>query len=464
MKKFLPLLLITSLATAGCSDPEAAQNASVRSTHQKVTNLLTQAQLSYVPGEASSGTSKTQWRQERQAEALKELNAIINDGSGTPAQQIVSRRLAADIHDSAARQKLRVATAQWTALSNKSALLLSYLESVDRADSQLRRFSGDRSPLIASMRAQADTMQKQSDDFKKELTAQQAKIKELVDKVETLTKQTQEHTRLSASLREKAFSQTGAERNESYDLAGQAAIKSNKSSAELQTLQAQLDVIQSNAKILGRQLELSNEAAAQAQSQIKIAVDSQTEQTGLKTKAQQVKQQAIDKLDAELGAMVTAYKQLTDESFGPAVVDIDKAITLLDGTLALAKDGNVRRQVQLDLLARKLSKLNILSIEASALGDWSRKMQVIATTSGDTKRPGGALIAGKTTFYDTTAQAATNQHNSVVAEALRTGSEANELAAQLAQGGSEGDAITKSSAELAGLVEIYIKQVNASKL
>lgn len=457
----LSLVLVCAIAVVGCSDPEAAQNAGVRDTHQKVAHLLAEAQLPYVPGNQSIAVGRSDIRQNLQIEAQAELQAILKEG--TPSQQIATRRLAADIYDSAARKQLNRVTSNWTELSNQSALLLSYLQAVDRADSQFRRFSGDQTKLIASMRTQTDTMQKQSDDFKKELAAVESKAKELSTKVDSSTTQTQKHISQAASLREKAFSQTGVERYQSYEKAAEAAIKSNKFSAELQILQAQLGVTQSNAKILARQLELSDEAVAQAQTQIKSIIASQTEQAQLKNKAQQTKQTAVDKLDAELGTMVTAYKKLTDEGFGPALSDINKAIELLDGTLALATEGDARRNVQLDLLARKLSKLNILSIQASAAGDWARKLQVVAGSAGDAKRPGGAMVAGKSTFYDTTSQAATNQHGSIAAEALRTASEANDLAAQLAQSGSEGDDITKHAASLASLIEIYTKQINASK-
>lgn len=455
-------MLACVVTVAGCSDPEAAQNASVRLSHEKVASLLTQAQLPYVPGGDTAGISRTANRQKQQAEAQAELQKILNDG--TVAQQVATRRLAADIYDSSARQKLSDATSQWTELSNQSALLLSYLQSVDRADAQLRRFSGDQTQLIADMRKQAESMQAQSDAFAKELAASEATVKDLSDKIDALTKETLQHTRLSASLREKAFSQTGTERQQSYEKASESAIKGNKSSAALQILQAKLEIAESNSKILKRQHELSDEAVAQAQAQIKSTIASQTQQEELKAKAEKAKQAAVDKLDTELGKMVTAYKQLADEGFGPALADINKATELLDGTLTLAKDGDARRQVQLDLLARKLSKLNILSIQASANGDWARKLQVISATAGDRNRPGGMLIAGKSTFYDTTSQSAANQHNAIMAEGLRTASEANDLAAQLAQSGSEGDEITKNAAVLASLIEIYTKQINASKL
>lgn len=462
MKKFLPLILITSVAAFGCSDPQAAQNASVRTTHQQVTALLAKAQLPYVPGDKVGDISHAEYRQKQQELAQAELLKIIQEG--TPRQQIATRRLAADIYDSAARQQLGGTTSRWTELSNKSALLLSYLQAVDRADAQMRRFSGEQTELIAGMRKQADTMQSQSDDFKKELDAAQSKAKELGAKIDALTKETKSYTQQTASLREKAFSQTGVERYKSYEEAAKLAIKGNQTSAELQTLEAQLDIVQSNARILKRQLELSDEAVAQAQAQIKSTIASQEERSKLRTKAEQEKQQAVDKLDTELNAMVTAYKQLMDEGFGPVLVKINNAIELLDGTLALAKEGNVRRQVQLDLLARKLSKLNALSIEASAAGDWARKLQVIAATAGDKKRPGGVLLPDKTLSYDTTAQSAANQLNNIVSEALRTASEANDLAAQLAQSGSENDQTTQNAAELAKLVENYTKQINASKL
>lgn len=445
-----------------CSDSQSAQNAQVVRTHREVTQILNQAQRSYVPGDQPVETSLVSWRQDQQAQAQAKLQEILDQG--TKAQQIATRRLAADIYDSAARAQIVEAVTQWTELSSRSSLLLSYLQAVDRADSQLRRFSGDSSNLVADMRAQADTLRKQSDAFQKELAQVQATVKELDQKLASLDQQLQKLTTQSASLRQQAFSQTGVERYQSYEKAAQAAISSNKVSAERQTLAAQRDIAQANAAVISRQLELSNEALKQIEAQTKAAQSSIEDQQRLKAKAQQDKTAAIEKLDSELEKVVADYKTLMDEGFGQALAQLDKAIDLLDDTVAMTDDNQMRRLVQLDLLARKVSRLHVLSMQSAAASDWARKLGVISQMATDTKRPGGAMIAGKSTFYETTAQSAANQLSQIIAEGLRTASEANELAATLTQGGSDADSIAQNAAALSTLASSYSSQINAGKL
>lgn len=467
LKKIMSFALMAAMTgplclLPACSDSQSAQNAQVMRTHREVTAILSKAQRSYVPGDEPVETSLVAWRQEQQQEAQAKLQEILDQG--TVSQQIATRRLAADIYDSAARAQVIDTVAQWTELSARSALLLSYLQSVDRADAQLRRFSGDASDLMADMRAQAQKLDKQSEDLQKELAQVQATIKEQDSQLQDLSKQLQQLTAQSANLRQQAFSQTGTERHQSYEKAAQAAINANKVSAQHQTLAARREIAQANAAVLSRRLALSNEALKQIETQIKNTQASVADQQRLREKAQKDKTAAIEKLDSELEKIVAQYKSLMDEGFGKSLAQLDQAIELLDKTIAMASDNQMRRLVQLDLLARKISRLHVLSMQASAAGDWARKLGVIAQMASDPKRPGGAMIAGKSTFYETTAQSALNHHNSIIAEGLRTASEANELASLLTQGGSDSDPIATNAATLATLANNYTSQINAGKI
>jgi len=457
LKKILPVLVLAGLAV-GCSETQSAQNARVRQAHQEAGELLGQAALSYVPGETREVLQR-QWRQDNQAKAKAVLDPIL--GEGTPGQQVITRRLMSDIEDSAARHQLSQAIARWTDLSTQSSLLLSYLVAVDRADSQLSSFSTDSTQLIASLRKQAEDIQKQGDVYRKDLQQVQAKVRDLAAKVEAAQKQSDQHRTQAARLREQAFAQSGAERLASYQKATEAEVKANKASAEAQSIEVELNIARSAAAVLERQVKLSDEAVADSQRYIKEATDSQADQAARRDKAQQEKQQAIDKLDAELGQLVTAYQQVMDEYFGPALARLDRSIELLQGALPLAADARSKREIQLDLLARKVSRLHLLSLQATAAADWASKLSVIHQTAADAKRPNGPMIPAKVTFYETTAQSAKNTRDQLVSQAQTTASEAGDLASEIRSQGSESDTINAQAQGLADLVNSYSRKISA---
>lgn len=459
LKKILTVLLLTGLAV-GCAERQSAENARVRQAHQEVNALLGQASLAYVPGEQVD-VRWAAWRQDQQAKALETLQSVLKEGS--VSQQVATRRLLADIHDSAARYQLASAIDQWADLSRESALLLSYLMVVDRADAQVRNFSIDQSSLIASLRKQTADIEKESQAHQKELEQWQAKARDLTAQFEAAHKQALSLGEQASTLRGQAFSLTGDERLASYEKAAQIAIQGNKASAEAQKLESQLGIARSQVALAERKLKLANDAIADGKKYIQNAIDNQTQQTTLRDKAQQDKQQAIDKLDSELAELVKNYQQVRETQFQSALARLDQAIELLEGALPLTNDSKIRREIQLDILARKVSRLHLLSIEATAAGDWAAKLAVVHQGASDAKRPGGAMIADKAAFYDTTTQSAVQARDEIVANALTTANEATELATQLASQGGEGDSIATQARSLGTLVTDYARQVNAVK-
>lgn len=466
LKKIMSLTLVAAVSgslalVSGCSDSQSAENVHVVRVHEQVNDILTRAQRSYVPGDQPQDLSLAAWRQQQQAEARKQLSEIASQGS--PSQQIMTKRLISDTYDSAARSTLLEAVTSWARISPRGTLLLSHLQTVDRSDEQMRSYSFDESKLVASLREQIQRLRNQSQATQKDLDQVNASVKELAGKIDSLSGQLGQLASQAATLREQAFSQTGKERYESYDKASQIAIRSNRISAELQALTAKRDIDQADAAVLSQQYKLADEAAGKIEEQLKNLQSTVEARNSIKAKAQEKKAEGIKTLDTELEQVANQYKALMEEGFGKALADVDAAIKQLDEAIALAKDDQTRRVVQFDLLARKTSRLNVLKMQAAAAGDWARKLKVIASIAADSKRPGGELISGKSTFYETTAQAAVNDHGKIVADALQTANEANELVSQLTQSGADSDPIATNATQLAGIVAQYTRQINANK-
>lgn len=461
MKKVLPLIL-TAVIAAGCSDGQSAQSAQVRLSQQEINKVLTQAQLPYVPDNKGGLTSRVAWRQQLQDKAQQQLQTILNQG--TAAQKITSRKLSSDLYDSSARQQLIDVIHQWTELSDQSALLLGYLQAVDRANAQVQRFARSQSSLLADMNSQATELQQKSEAIQQELSQWQTKANDLSTQIGQLDQQTQKATDQAAQLREKAFSLTGKERFETYEKASKVALTANDISSKLQSAQAQLDLISSRNAILARQLELSNEAVNQIQEQMKLTQEAQQDQDRLKVRAQQEKEKAVEQLDTSLQKIVVQYKDLNEKGFAPIAEELDKAIKMLEDALPLATNNNAKRQIQLDLLARRVSKLHLLATQASASGDWARKVQVIADVVKDPARAGGPLILDKVSAYNALAEAAASQNLKIVTEALAEGSQATDVVSQIVQAGNENDPIVAQANALGTIINAYNKQINDSKL
>src|SRR5262249_48589442 len=133
---------------------------------------------------------------------------------------------------------------------------------------------------------------------------------------------------------------------------------------------------------------------------VKAVQDAQSGQAANEQQAVKDRDQTIKDLETKLAAV---RKDYTDKVFAPLAAradpNIDKAIQTLTSALRDA-EGDFKGRVNNDLVAKELSKANMMIFKAMAAGDLCHKLDALKAV-GSQQSGGQALLAQAADLFET---------------------------------------------------------------
>ncbi len=481
MRRWLLVATLTGpLVLAGC-DQQAQQSATARRQMEQVRQILADAELGYVPtlrvdiarsgdqlseyaqqvqaGQQQAEETRLQaWRQEKLQAALELLKPIIAGKDAAEAR--AARRLAADIHASAARDLQREALKRWAEVSNRSTRLLSQMVAIGRSQSLVASYATDDGPLFARLEDDRRTASEQKDALVRQLQTLAAQIKELEAQIADHRQQSAALLEQEQKLKNEAFPLQGNRRWELYDQAADVALKARQQQSQAEILALDLDVRQSQQTLLQKQLDFKEKFIADVSKSVKNT-SARLQDIKVAREKAQAHQETLEKqfLD-ELALVVSTYNEQVQTLFGDALTQMDQALEELQQATSGA-GGMEKRAIEFEQLSQQAQKVELLVSQTLAAYDLGFRLQQIA------KRSTGAvgMMTGRHTFFETTARQFASEQAVAIGNAKSLLSEGIALAEELAQSGGEGgDPLSTQATQHKQIFERYSARLDQLNL
>lgn len=390
VRVFVVSLVLTGLTiAAGCSDEQAANRRQASEHFAEVMALISQSDQGFVPQgqetqvrrqvgpqEVTRTTADAvAFRQSMLSEAAKKLESIVDKGS--VSLQESARRTLADVYASQARHTARQARMRWAELSDRSAVLMSYLGSVDRADSLARLLDVDVGQLLARLEEDRAATQGRIDWLTRQQQDLRQRTAQLTKEIQRFNTDSQRHAQEAQRLRDQALLATeGPGQYDLYDESAVADRRANVASAQSQQMNVELDVIESELVLLAQQARLAQEAVETADKQITTV--GQRQARLLHQEALASKAQAIERLSEFLDDVVDAYAQGVELKMDRATERMNDAVDELTTVVSVALQEDKNR-VQLERLAHMAGLIHVLTDHILVAGSHGHTLAVVAS-------------------------------------------------------------------------------------
>jgi len=445
---------------AGCADKEAAQRAEAHTRFTDAVDLVSAADQGYVPAgsdkAADLNTNLETFRQNKLKEAAAQLEPVIS--SGTTEQKLAARQLLADIKSSHARVILRSGMNEWADLANESASLLTVLAAIDSANARAISLDISDEPLLKKLNEDQIVTRRRLVELQESRSALTQRVAELKTAMADLNKQSEAALVESRAFTDKAFPLSGDQRYELYEKASQAERKSSKLASEADKRGVNLDVYESELEIIDSQIASAERFLKSIASQIddvKIRGDNRVKSFN---EAEAERDELIRQLDADVDDLARRFDDKVDRQLAEALADIDRSIELMNRAVA---DSQNSRDVQIELLAKMMTRVHILTSHIMVISDLGRTLNVIAVRAADEKHP---LMTEQRSRFKSVIARISQRQSQIIGQAIYDIDTANDLALQLAQGASETDAIATVANSYAGDLSRYRNRINELRL
>lgn len=478
------VVLLASLAVlplVGC-DQEAAQRSEADRRFRAAVETMRVAEIGFVPTKRSEGiptaeeldryTSQIRagqmdpedsrlqvYRQDSLAKARTELEPVIQ--SGTPSQSRAARRLLADIYESSSRFKAREALTRWSAISNRSATMLSYMIALGQTLARAEGYKTDDAPLFLKLQDDQQVTNRSIDKLKRDADAVDQEIARRKAKFEEFDKQVDDLRAQARKLKDDAFVKEGTHRWDLYDQASALDRRASELSAKAQQEGVHLEVAQSERKLVSEQMDFARRFLKSLETQIEETAARQSEIQSRRVKADEARKIAEQLLVDELSEVIRQYTAGVEVTMKEAIEDADKAIDVLQQA-AQSASGAEKRAIELELLGKQSSKADILTSHAMAIAGIGTKVQVVARRADG--KIGPALMKDRAEFVNTLFNQLASEQQQVIVVARNSIGDGLALAKSLGDGAAEDDAIARRAAEFTSRLEKYNTRLEELKL
>jgi len=457
-------MMIGASLLVGCVDEQAANRRAVRKQFMEVMKLIATADQGYVPNgqeieiQLTVGNKQiTETRSDLQAfrqqvltDSAKQLQEILEIGS--PSQTTSARRVLGDVYASQARYSLLQAMTSWAALADQSASLISYLESVDWADSRVRRFDTDERPLLTEYQKDQQAYQGKIKDFAQQITQLGHQIRKLNDKIETLNNKSEEAAQKAQALQGLALVTTDGDKQYNlYNQASTADRKANIASTTALKLGVLLDIQNSELALLVKRHLIAQDAIKTLDKQIAAAKKRQGRLPYKQALSQ--KTQAITKLIAVLNQITSDYTSLVENRLEFAAEKMNDAMDQID----LPNSGQVDRLAQIEQLGRMCDMTHVLTEHVLVSGSHGKTLAVIASQTN-------RLIPDQAAMTMDMAQQMYVKQKDLIQLVKQIISDATASCNQLSRGLADSDPRAQLPKEQMQRLESYRRQIDKQRL
>jgi predicted nucleic acid-binding Zn-ribbon protein len=467
------------LITGGCDQESARQNQG-QANFEKVLKLLHDTEIGYVianedevKGSSGNRESTGLYRQKQLNAAFVALDPIIKEG--TDNQKIDAYRLAADIYTSSARYQTRQMMDQWTTVSTRSVVMMSYLVAVGRSQSLAKNKFIDDGKLIAQIKktlrdttVDLEKNEKQADKVNEEIKTHKKNMDDLQKQIDTLNTQSQQ-------IKSKAFVAKGPGKYKLLDDASAVARQAAILDARRQVEEAQLANLNSRRTMMTEQIDFTLEFMDSLERQIEEATQRQKANEDQHAKAADDLTNREQKFIDEFNKITASFSDDIVSKFKDIDGEITRSLDMLSKARALAS-GTEQQLIDIELLVKQVSALDMQSSMIMVLHDMGDKYQQVLKCASEGKYP--VMADRRTTFQSSyeviqrkqleliqKADELTSQARQQAATALTLVSEQGSLT-RMAQNArsTETDALAKATENLNGLIDTYVKRISDSKL
>lgn len=475
------ILLICSVVSVvwltGC-DQQARQEARARRQLHEALEWVEKAEVGYVPagedqvlppeappGQDPAGTQPAvgdalgradlqEYRQDELQEALAKLQPVIQ--SGSPHQSRRALAVAADIHASAARRIRRAAATDWTGLSNRSAVLVSYTVAVGRARSRLQSLETDDAALYLKLQDDQRTWRGNLEELKKTAAGLDSQIARRQAAIEQLNTQVEQARAKARELKDQAFPLEGDRRWDLYDQAAEFDRTAFTTSSKAQREAIQIEVLQSERAIETEKIEFAQSFIQSLEQQIQDLASRQAEIQQQRRKAEEELKAIEQKLVDAVTEWIKAYTTDVSAPLQQAAAEMEKGIDLLIEAVKGAR-GEEKRALESDLLAKYLDKINILQTHVVAASDMGGKIRIIVQRAE-------SIMPDRTEFFRGMLQQLASEQVQVINDAKKTIADAIALAGSLGQGAAADDPITVAATQQREQLDRYNTRIEEARL
>ncbi len=460
--------LVLGLGLLGACSDDQAGNQAVHERFNKAVQILAKADQGYVPqgGETPSPLSVGDqrvtenkpdlqaYRQKVLAEAAVELEAILDRGSR--AQQLATRRILADVYASQGRYGARQAMVHWASIADRSATLMSFLGSVDRADSHVHLFDLDEGPLLKQLRQDRADAQGRIKGFQKQTDKLNQQASKLNQQIDALKQEAQSATERARQLHGQALLATqGSEQYDLYDQSAQEDRRANAASTEVQKLEVELDVVKSELSVLDRQIRLARGASETLDKQISAAQRRQSR--GLHQKAQAAKSEAIDQMVVHFNQIEQDYLDTVQGQMDQVIEKMSRVVELMAGAEAPRGDRDAQQSLELERLAHMVSMVHVLTEHILAASSHGHTLTIIAQQAQ-------RLMPQQALMFDDHTQQIYKKQQEVIQTAKRTISDAVLIAQSISQGLGQGNPLADIATQQSQRLEAYRRRIDQLRL
>jgi hypothetical protein len=454
-RPLLSLILAGSLAGTfvGCSDQAAQQQRADLEQFKQVLAKYEEAQRGFVYGaDSASAKSYRAFRQQKMAEASKLLETFAS--KGTPAQQVASRRLLADIQASAGSYIAEDAAVLGSAIGSQGAEVLSYVVTIDLSQIQAKSVPADESELITKLSSDRLSAQRDAADIRQEAQTLRSQIKKLEQTIGINLINKNNAAAKALSLREKAFVTKGDEQLKLYAEADEAQRVSDSASADAERVSVRKAAVESELRILDQRAESYDallktidtlETEAKARQAAAVTVIEAATKAG---------QDASKELLEKFAALAKNYSDGVDEPLRKAEAKLAESVKTLEGALTIAPGPNAEA-VKIDLLLRYVQSAHVYGVHIHAAESYTRSLRAVATA-------GARLVPASAGYFTENADNASRQLDQLANVARQIISEGTKLASDMSVGKPDTDATATLAIEQNKRLEGYAKRISAS--
>jgi hypothetical protein len=477
---------MTVLLIVGGCDQQSSRQVQGRKQFEQVLDALREVELGYVsatPEEIAASNagrevnstrqSMETFRQQQLGKTFELLDPILKDG--TVKQQVDARRLAADIYTSSARFQMRQMMDEWTSLSSRSIVMMSYMVAVGRSESLASNMQYDDNKLIAQIKKTLRDTTVDLEKREKEAKQIDEKAKDLKKTMGDLQKQIDALNIQSQQTKSKAFV---AKVNEKYKLLDDASSVSRQAAildARRQVEQAQLENVNAQRAMLTEQIDFTLEFMDSLERQIETASQRQKQSEAQKARAKQGLIDDENKFMDEFNVVVESFTKQVLPYFTQINADMTQAIDMLKKAKAQAS-GDEAQLIEIELLAKEVSAVNMQTTMMMVMQDLGHKYQAILgrATKGKQK-----LMADRKATFQSAYEQMQREQMTISQQAQTLLSESQQQATTTmnlvsAEGSitrmakaaksQDIDKLTATTSDLNDLLSKYAKRINEYKL
>ncbi|HAI14661.1 MAG TPA: hypothetical protein DCM28_23350 [Phycisphaerales bacterium] len=387
--RIISLLLTTILLIAVGCDQESSRQTQGQEQFEEVLTALREVELGFVTAseeEVAAGAKGEElqthrepmgtFRQKQLVKTFELLQPILTNG--TADQKVDAQRIAADIYTSSARYQMRELVDQWTALSERSVVMMSYMVAVGRSQSLAQNSLIDDEKLISQIKKTLRDTTVQLDKREKDATLVDAKAKEHQKTMAGLKTQIDELNKQAQDLKAKAFVATGKAKYKLLDDSSAVARQAAILDARRQVEQAQLANVNAQRLMLTEQIDFTLEFMDSLERQIEEATKREKNNSEQQLRYKQHLVDTENQFMDEFNDIAERFSNSVYPYFAKINGEMDQAMTMLANAHKTAT-GDRQQMLEIEILAKQVAALNMKTTMSMIMQDVGNKYQSVLT-------------------------------------------------------------------------------------